>query len=287
MLPKILVSLRVMSAFFTSEIRIAGCCILAGFLIERLAKRTPASTDENRMFNYTCTACYFLFDSTAGMLISFWFAGVVDRLHGRFLIFHDRPGIGFALFLSLLLSIGGDFAYYWLHRLQHASPWLWATHQLHHSDECVNVTSTFRLHWLENPSRIMCAMPLAVLFPNPHEVIPMAYVLAWAHTFLNHVNAPIGFGWFNRLIVNARTHRIHHSTQPEHIDKNFAGVFSLWDVIFRTYVHPKKGEYPRTGLVSPASPTSVSAAMGYPFKEWRNLYNASQRRRRLTTLRGA
>jgi len=33
-------------------------------------------------------------------------------------------------------------------------------------------------------------------------------------------------------------HHVHHSCHPEHIDKNFAFVFPVWDLIFGTYFMP-------------------------------------------------
>ena len=34
-------------------------------------------------------------------------------------------------------------------------------------------------------------------------------------------------------------HHVHHSRHPEHIDKNFAFVFPVWDVLFGTYHMPE------------------------------------------------
>ena len=40
---------------------------------------------------------------------------------------------------------------------------------------------------------------------------------------------------------------MHHSLRPEHIDTNFATVFSFWDILFRTQ-YMGWDEYPSTGI---------------------------------------
>ena len=51
--------------------------------------------------------------------------------------------------------------------------------------------------------------------------------------------------WIN----SPQWHRIHHSTQPEHVNKNFSGGLPLWDMLFGTAWIPGCNEYPATGLV--------------------------------------
>ncbi|MER8501687.1 sterol desaturase family protein [Mesorhizobium sp. M0195] len=40
---------------------------------------------------------------------------------------------GFAVISGVLVAIAGDFFYYWIHRAQHAVPFLWRMHATHHS----------------------------------------------------------------------------------------------------------------------------------------------------------
>ena len=44
-----------------------------------------------------------------------------------------------------------DFAAYWLHRAQHAIPWWWALHSLHHSQRRMTVWSDDRNHVARRP----------------------------------------------------------------------------------------------------------------------------------------
>jgi sterol desaturase/sphingolipid hydroxylase (fatty acid hydroxylase superfamily) len=85
--------------------------------------------------------------------------------------------------------------------------------------------------------------------------------------FFVHLNSPIRFGWFNRILSSPQSHRIHHSNLPEHTDKNFATVLPLWDIVFGTYYHPKEDEWPSTGVTG-VRITSLWQAIVLPFASW-------------------
>ncbi|MEO1297581.1 MAG: sterol desaturase family protein, partial [Cyanobacteria bacterium J06636_16] len=67
--------------------------------------------------------------------------------------------------LALLYFLVTDFFYYWFHRWQHTKPFLWEQHKFHHSEESLNVTSTRRVHWLEEPLILLfLSIPMGLLF---------------------------------------------------------------------------------------------------------------------------
>jgi sterol desaturase/sphingolipid hydroxylase (fatty acid hydroxylase superfamily) len=176
------------------------------------------------------------------------------------------PGQIGATILYLLLI---DFFYYWLHRTQHRFNWLWQQHAVHHSDESFNITTTARHHWLEFFFQILViGFPLAILFDlTPITVwILSTLVAGWA--WMVHMNARVHLGQLGRVFVGPQNHRIHHSKLPQHHDKNFAVNFSFWDLLFGTYYHPTKDEYPPTGLDDGTTMSSVTGAALYPFKRW-------------------
>ena len=47
-------------------------------------------------------------------------------------------------------------------------------------------------------------------------------------------------------------------------DKNFAAYFPIWDVLFGTYWHPRKGEFPPTGLHSGERIESIWLLLVWP-----------------------
>lgn len=172
-------------------------------------------------------------------------------------------------FLVVWLGIT-DFFYYWVHRWQHAASWFWAIHEVHHSDVHMNVTTTWRHHWIDRQIQVfLVAAPAAYLCrPSPEIVLLGVFVnLAVAHFI--HLNSRISFGRWNWVLANPHHHRIHHSLEPQHFDKNFASFLPIWDVLFRTYYRPLRGELPKTGLVSGPNPTSAWHLVSWPFLKWR------------------
>jgi sterol desaturase/sphingolipid hydroxylase (fatty acid hydroxylase superfamily) len=70
--------------------------------------------------------------------------------------------------------------------------------------------------------------------------------------------------WLDRILVTPQVHRIHHSIDPQHYNKNFADALPIFDIVFGTYYRPDKEEFPATGLGSeyPAPRSIWSAQFG-------------------------
>jgi hypothetical protein len=79
-----------------------------------------------------------------------------------------------------------------------------------------------------------------------------------------HADVNWTFGPLRYVLVSPAFHRWHHSKQPEAIDKNFATVLPLWDVIFGTLYFPK-GETPGNFGVHENLPENLVGQMIYPF----------------------
>jgi hypothetical protein len=52
----------------------------------------------------------------------------------------------------------------------------------------------------------------------------------WVHS--EHIPK---LGWFENYFVTASNHRVHHAQNEQYIDKNYGGVFIIWDRIFGTH----------------------------------------------------
>jgi sterol desaturase/sphingolipid hydroxylase (fatty acid hydroxylase superfamily) len=125
---------------------------------------------------------------------------------------------------------------------------------------------------------IFVNVPLLLVFRPPVITLTFVGAILSLTEFSNHMNFKFGLGRFSWLIVTPQNHRIHHSRLEEHVDKNFAAFFPLWDVIFGTYYAPKKNEYPPTGLASGERITTIWQALLLPFLIWRRmLFGASSR----------
>jgi sterol desaturase/sphingolipid hydroxylase (fatty acid hydroxylase superfamily) len=91
---------------------------------------------------------------------------------------------------------------------------------------------------------------------------------AWG--YIIHMNFRLHLGPLATVLVGPQGHRIHHSIVPEHINKNYAAFFPIWDILFGTFHRPKAGEYPATGLANASSDPTLGATLLGPFMAWKN-----------------
>lgn len=162
-----------------------------------------------------------------------------------------------------------DFFNYWYHRLQHQLPVLWVTHKLHHVDQNMGVTTTLKTHPFSILGRtVMVAFPLGLLFDVDRAMI---FWFAYSTTLFEHfihTNIDCHFGPFNYVLCSPNQHRVHHSTLPEHRDKNFATYFPIIDLLFGTYCPPVRHSVPPTGVDSGETYPSLWAAYVQPLTDW-------------------
>jgi sterol desaturase/sphingolipid hydroxylase (fatty acid hydroxylase superfamily) len=157
-----------------------------------------------------------------------------------------------------------DFIKYWMHRLQHAVPCLWAMHSLHHSATAMTGSTGARHYWFEQVISLLLVIPLiGAIFNVPMEILSIVTPIQFAVAGFSHANIRASGG---RLICGPQFHRIHHSCLAAHFDKNFAEVLPLWDVLFGTWARPKPGEYPPTGLPDRSVPRDVLEGLIWPFR---------------------
>lgn len=140
------------------------------------------------------------------------------------------------LWLKLVVTlIVTDFAAYWLHRWKHAWPVLWQFHKVHHSQSELNVFTRFRFPLLDRLLDMVVLFPIGVITGS--AAVPLAlYLFMVLRSCLEHSGQTWTYGPLGWLIVSPSFHGTHHSRAPEHIDRNFAGVFAIWDRMFGTYV---------------------------------------------------
>ena len=258
-----LVANRVLSLFFL---------FIFGFVIERFRPVEPEIHEKGLILNGLVGFCFIFADELALMALSF---ALLYSWDGLFSSATDGGSIEKSWALLLAWLVARDFFYYWFHRLQHGWKWLWPQHALHHSEEHVNITTSVRHHWLEMPlTAIFVYVPLNFIFPPPTITFPIVAFVLGLMFLINHMNFRFGLGPFNWLFATPQIHRIHHSRLEQHIDKNFAAMFPIWDVIFGTYYRPAAAEYPPTGLSSGERVTGAKQALLLPFSMWRKMLSS-------------
>jgi len=162
---------------------------------------------------------------------------------------------------------------YWLHRLSHVIPLLWALHSFHHSAESVTIITGARHHWLSLAVNTAFFPLMAILFTlSPGSVLVVQVIFSIFEGCI-HLNYRLSFGRFTVMLNNPQWHRIHHSTKPGHIDKNYAALLPLMDFIFGTAVVPARDEFPPTGMVPSERPDFLEGLL-WPLRRWVQLIRA-------------
>ena len=172
-------------------------------------------------------------------------AGVLSRMIGivkalipltLYLVVYDN----FALFVLpdtlwiwIVAFVLYDFCYYWNHRMGHEMSLLWAAHVVHHSSEEYNLTTALRQSSSSFLSWIFY-LPMALLGFDPVVLISVGSLNLiyqfWVHT--RHVPK---LGWFEWFFVSPSNHRVHHAQNKVYIDRNYGGVFIIWDRLFGSF----------------------------------------------------
>jgi len=142
-----------------------------------------------------------------------------------------------------------DLAYYWTHRLSHEVNLLWAGHVVHHSSEEYNLTVALRQSALHGLFTWVFYVPLALL-GVPWEMFATSYALNLVYQFWIHTRAVGRMSRWAEAVLNTPSHhRVHHGVDPKYQDRNYAGVFIVWDRLFGTF-QPEEEE-PVYGITTP------------------------------------
>jgi sterol desaturase/sphingolipid hydroxylase (fatty acid hydroxylase superfamily) len=148
-----------------------------------------------------------------------------------------------------LLFLGVDLGYYWFHRASHRVRFLWAIHVTHHSSELMNFSTALRQPPLEHLFDWLWFVPLAWLGFSP-KLILLLYGLNLIYQFFIHTELTGKFPRWIEFIFNTPSHhRVHHGTNQQYLDRNYAGVFIIWDRLFGSFVEEQ--EKVKYGILHP------------------------------------
>ncbi len=179
----------------------------------------------------------------------------------------QQAGPGGVLLICLGYLFLMDFLYYWYHRAQHRFPLLWSIHELHHADAGLNVTTSMRTYWIEMPIQfLIVSFPALFLLGIDRGAVVLLPIVSTTILLFTHANLRLRLGPLTPIFCGPQVHRIHHSNLPGHRDRNFAQVFTFFDVLFGTYRRPDRDEFPTTGVEELASDAPLATVMVRPFR---------------------
>ena len=141
-----------------------------------------------------------------------------------------RIAIGFLLM---------DLTFYYWHLVNHRIGLLWRFHNVHHIDPDLDVSTSFRFHFVEIAYSSLFRVVQVVLIgadPLTYGIYESVFAI---ETMFHHSNIRLPFGlerWLNKVIVTPRMHGIHHSAVKEETNSNYGVIFPWWDRLHKTLV---------------------------------------------------
>jgi sterol desaturase/sphingolipid hydroxylase (fatty acid hydroxylase superfamily) len=161
----------------------------------------------------------------------------------------------------LAILVVMDFCNWAVHLANHRVRLMWRFHELHHSQEDMNVLTVFRTHPLIHVSYLMALIPGVVLLSNGALSVTVLIFYGGMVAFA-HSNTRAGFGPLDRVFVSPNFHRIHHKLDgPQDVNLGFA--LTIWDQMFHRAVFPTD-ETIRTDTGLPGRPLIVEQEGAQP-----------------------
>lgn len=227
---------------------------IIGFLFRPLETLAPAEKWENRRlvsidFQYTAIMLMGLFPLFSYLVLSpfaNYFGGgtgtadnpepVVGLVHW-FPILAQHPLMLFGVYYLIY-----DFVYYWMHRTQHAIPWWWALHSMHHSQRQLSCWANDRGSYLDGVIQSMILAVVGLFIGVAPNEFALLMLLGELVQNFSHTNTRLGFGRiFEKLLVDPKFHRLHHMVMDPERPRlhfcNFGQVLSIWDILFGTALY--------------------------------------------------
>lgn len=222
------------------------------------------------------------------MTLATW---VFEHLHYGFNV-RPTPGLNWPawtvpVLFTLTLFLLDDFARFWIHRLMHRIPWLWAFHQVHHSARVLTPLTVLRTHPVEGVlfslrSALVngvCIGIFVFFFDNRVDLILVfgsnvcVFLFNVAGSNLRHSHCYWRYpAWLERWLISPAQHQIHHSAEPRHFDRNFGAVLAIWDRLFGSLLISEPTAPKRFGVTRRLKPAEQSLVVLY----WRPFVMAAR-----------
>lgn len=165
---------------------------------------------------------------------------------------------------AVAFALWVDLQFYVLHRFEHR--FLWRFHAVHHSIRHLSAANSYH-HWTEALWLTLAALPLMVVDVEIGPTMALLALLFRFQQFYIHSSSRVHLGPLRWLLVDNRYHRIHHSIDQAHHDRNFGAMTPLWDWLFGTFHMPAPDEWPEVGLKGAAPPTNLWEWWRWPWRQ--------------------
>jgi sterol desaturase/sphingolipid hydroxylase (fatty acid hydroxylase superfamily) len=166
-----------------------------------------------------------------------WIIGLIPP--GMNVFKNSVAGIGLPL-TAVLFFLIMTFFDYWRHRFLH-SKLLFPLHRFHHSADHLTIFTAYRGHPAELILIPIFSFLPATLLGAPGSFLVVFHSILLFHGLIVHGEKGTEWGWVGRnLIGDPLNHKIHHSTEERHFNKNLCALTPIWDKLFGTYCYDDK-----------------------------------------------
>jgi sterol desaturase/sphingolipid hydroxylase (fatty acid hydroxylase superfamily) len=203
-------------------------------------------------------------------------------------------GLGMSVGFMLVAIIVADFTSFYVHYLQHKIPVLWQFHKVHHSAEVMHPLSNYREHPIDNLAYnlatgaaygVVLAIAVKTIGYLPETVsllgVPL-FMFLFNITGYNLRHSHVWLRWPGRwsmIFPSPAHHQVHHSCHPDHLDKNFAFLFPIWDVLFGCYIMPEDNRDVKFGVTQKDKGKELNSCLRLYFLPFRDAWRVLNRKR--------
>jgi sterol desaturase/sphingolipid hydroxylase (fatty acid hydroxylase superfamily) len=213
---------------------------------------------------------WYLLDTPLNILILY---PIIGFLHGVFIqhmgFLTLDPAMAWPAFIQILAALLlAEFFIWFNHYVRHKIHSLWLFHAVHHSQKELNIFTDDRAHIVDLVvGQLFTFIPFFIFDVSNLYVVAVIAIYKPIHNRFIHANLKINLGWLGRIFTSPQFHRIHHSAEPEHADKNFGVYFSIFDHLFGTAC-ADRNVYPQTGITDSRFPTEDKVRISQLPKNW-------------------
>jgi len=222
---------------------------------------------------------YFLLAAPIDSLHIFLLVGVLAataEYHHYVEVFDVWPNDAHILLQLLLVILIVDFFKYWYHRWTHEVPVLWRYHSIHHSLDRLEMLRASYFYPIDIFLTVGIGTLAMLMVGVGYELIIFHNVFAGITGLLNHSNADLHCGVFDRFLNSPGHHRAHHAVGLPGSRSNYGSFFNFVDRLFGTrYLPEDQRDFGPLGLdESYEMPPTFLRQLAVPFR-WRRVHRAS------------
>ncbi len=169
-------------------------------------------------------------NQTMNVLLAVGVYHIYGYLHEHYALM----SINLNIYTFILLLLGLDFIFYWVHRWGHEVNILWAAHSPHHSAEEMNFCVALRASVTQRLVSFLFFWPLTLIGFKPMDIYMMSAIHLFV-AFLHHTEYVRKLGWIEYIFTTPSHHRVHHGVNFCYLDKNYGEFLIIWDKLFGSF----------------------------------------------------